>query len=377
MSNYYEILGVERNASKDEIKRAFRKKARECHPDINKAPDAEEKFKELGKAYETLMDDDKRALYDNYGEDGLKNAGFSNSGPFDYGFGSINDIFESFFGNFGGFSSSTRGNPNRPTRGSDLRVDIELEFQEAVFGVEKEIKIQHSELCPRCKGSKTEPGTTASICPTCKGHGQIQQTTRTALGHFTQITDCPDCNGTGQKITTPCKECNGTGFVEKEKVLKVKIPHGVDNGSKIRVSSEGDCGFNGGPAGDLYIVIFVKNNTEFSRDGYNIYSKVEVSMPQAVLGDEIDVNTLEGVKKLNIPAGTQSSKILTLKHHGVPVIGSSSQRGDHLIEVIVKTPTNLSEEEKKLYSKLYELSISKKQHNESLLDKVKNVLHNV
>ena len=222
MSDFYDILGVDKNASKDEIKASFRKKARELHPDVNKAADAEDKFKELGKAYETLMDDDKRATYDRYGEDGLKNAGFNTQGPFDFGFGDINDIFESFFGGgFGGFNSRS-SNPNAPQQGSDLRLDLQLEFEEAVFGVEKEIKISHLELCDECNGTGAEKGSTPKACDTCGGTGRIQQVTQTILGQFSQITTCPKCNGKGTIITNPCKKCKGKGRIDADKTLKVK-----------------------------------------------------------------------------------------------------------------------------------------------------------
>ena len=242
MANYYEILEVSRNATKEEIKSAFRKKARTLHPDVNKAPDAEEKFKELGKAYETLMDDNKRATYDRYGEDGLKDAGFDTGGPFAGGFGDLNDIFNSFFGGFGGFGFGGGPDPNAPRRGDDLRHDIEVDFKEAVFGTSKEIKFTHLELCPECGGTGAQKGTQPITCPTCHGQGQVQTVTRTPLGSISQITVCPDCHGTGQKIGTPCKACKGYGKVEKEKKIEIKIPAGVDNLSKIRVSGEGDAG---------------------------------------------------------------------------------------------------------------------------------------
>ena len=264
MTDYYEILGVTKDADKDEIKSAFRKKARQYHPDVNKAHDAEEKFKQLGKAYETLMDDDKRSVYDRYGEDGLKNAGFDNGGPFAGGFGDLNDIFNSFFGGMGGFGFSQRQvDPNAPQEGDDLRIDIELEFEEAVFGLEKQIKIDHLETCEVCKGTGAEPGSAPVKCPTCGGSGRVQQTTRTVLGHFTQITTCPDCGGKGTKIQNPCKACKGYGRIEKEKSIEIKIPAGVDNGSKMRLSGEGDAGKNGGPSGDLYVVLHVKSSDYF------------------------------------------------------------------------------------------------------------------
>jgi len=372
--DYYEILGIEKNATKDEIKSAFRKKARVYHPDINKAPDAEEKFKELGKAYETLMDDDKRALYDRYGEDGLKNAGYSTSGPFDFGFGNLNDIFESFFGNMG-FGGGY--DPNGPQDGADLRYNLELEFTEAVFGTEKDIKITHTEVCPKCNGSKAEPGSKTETCKTCGGRGKVQQTTNTILGQFTQIGECPKCHGTGKIITSPCKNCSGTGVVEVEKSIHVKIPAGVDSNAKIRLSHEGNAGINGGYAGDLYIVLYIKKNKNYKRDGYNVYTELEISVPQAVLGDIIEVEVLDGTKtSLKVPPGAESGQVLTLKGQGVPHLGKNNQRGDLHFVLKVKTPTNLSEEEKKLYTRLYELSQNKKYTNDSIFDKVKNVLGN-
>lgn len=370
MTDYYEILGVGKNAEKDEIKGAFRKKARQYHPDVNKAHDAEEKFKELGKAYETLMDEEKRSLYDRYGEDGLKNAGFNSSGPFDGGFGDLNDIFNSFFGGFG--FSQRQVDPNAPQRGDDLRTDIELEFEEAVFGVEKEVKIDHLENCEACKGTGAEPGSKPTTCPTCGGSGKVQQTTQTILGHFTQVTSCPACNGAGVKIQNPCKACKGYGRIEKEKTIELKIPAGVDNGSKMRLSQEGDAGKNGGPSGDLYVVLHVKASNYFKREGFNVFTTLEVSPAQAVMGDEITIKTLDGEKEIAVPVGTQSGSPVKLKGAGVPHLGKNSHRGDHVVFVEIKTPTHLSDEEKQLYKKLYELNTKKKYHEkESIIDKVK------
>ena len=286
MTDYYEILEVSREATKDEIKSAFRKKARTLHPDVNKAPDAEEKFKELGKAYETLMDDNKRATYDRYGEDGLKNAGFDTGGPFSGGFGDLNDIFSSFFGGMGGFGfGGGAHDPNAPVEGDDLRLDIEIDFKQAVFGCEKEIKFDHLENCPECGGTGAEKGSQPITCPTCHGTGQVKQVTRTPLGSFAQITTCPDCQGRGQKISQPCKACKGHGKIQKEKKINIKIPAGVDNMSKIRVAREGDAGTNGGPNGDLYVVLHVKPSSDFKREGNDVYSRLDISPAQAVLGD--------------------------------------------------------------------------------------------
>lgn len=373
MSDYYEILGVEKNASKDEIKSAFRRKARALHPDVNKAPDAEEKFKELGKAYETLMDDNKRATYDRYGEDGLKNAGFNTNGPFEAGFGDLNDIFNSFFGGFGGFGfGGGRPDPNAPQPGDDIRADVEISFEEAVFGVNKEIKFDHLELCPECKGTGAEKGSKPIVCPTCGGSGQVQTVARTPLGAFTQISPCPDCHGTGQKISNPCKACKGYGKIEKEKKIEIKIPAGVDNHSKIRVSGEGDAGTNGGRAGDLYVVLHVKLSEYFTRDGVDVYTKLEISPAQAALGDEIVIKTLDGEQKIQVHAGIQNGNTIKIKNAGVPILSRPSQRGDHILVVTVKIPTQMSDAERNLYKQLYELKSGKKPQ-ESLMDKVKGV----
>ena len=375
MTDYYEILGVSKTAGKDEIKAAFRKKARQYHPDVNKEPDAEEKFKMLGKAYETLMDDEKRAVYDQWGEDGLSNAGYSSRGPFDGGFGNLNDIFETFFGNFG-FSSGYERNPNAPQRGRDIRLDMELTFEEAVFGVEKEIKIDHLEHCDVCNGSGVEPGSVPKTCPTCGGSGRVQQVTNTIMGSFTQISTCPNCGGSGQKITNPCKNCNGSGSVEKEKTIKVKIPKGVDNGAKIRVAQEGDSGKNGGPSGDLYIVLFVKEHKYYKREGYDVYTELDITMPQAVLCDDLNIQSLDGDRKVSVAAGTETGKIITLKESGVPYLNNPNRRGNHYVVVKVRTPKTLSEEERKLYSRLFELSTGKEVNDESILKRFKNALHN-
>lgn len=374
MTDYYEILGVSKDASKDEIKSAFRRKARTLHPDVNKAPDAEEKFKELGKAYETLMDDNKRATYDRYGEDGLKNAGFDTNGPFAGGFGDLNDIFNSFFGGMGGFGFGGRPDPNAPVEGDDLRLDIEIDFEQAVFGCEKEIKFDHLELCQSCGGTGAEKGSKPGTCPTCHGTGQVQQVMRTPLGSIAQIVTCPDCHGAGKKISKPCKDCKGQGKIQKEKKINIKIPAGVDNMSKIRVSHEGDAGSNGGPAGDLYVVLHVKASDYFKREGNDVYSRLDITPAQAALGDEVVVKTLDGEQKITVQAGVQSGNSIKIKGAGVPYIARPSQRGDHIVVVAVKTPTKLSDEERNLYRKLYEIQNNKKASQQSsIMDKVKGV----
>ncbi len=369
--DYYEILEVEKTASKDEIKKAFRQKARQYHPDVNKAPDAEEKFKELGRAYETLMDDDKRALYDRYGEDGLKNAGYG-GGPFDFGFGDLSEVFSQFFGSgfdFGGGYSSS--NPNSPRRGSDLRLDIQIDFEQAVFGVEKEIKIDHLEKCEECGGTGVDKDAKESTCPTCGGRGQVQQSVRTPLGSFTSVTACPTCHGTGKNPRAYCKKCKGKGAVEVEKTIKIKIPKGVDNGSKIRVASEGDAGKNGGMPGDLYIVLYVKKSKDFERVNYDIFSNITINIPQAVLGDKVIIKTLEGDAEINIPSGIQTGEKLCLKGRGVPHLGSNSQRGDLYVTIKVETPKKLNSKEEDLYRKLFELAKENKE-DQGIMDKIKS-----
>lgn len=368
--DYYEVLGVSKGASKDEIKKAFRSLARKYHPDVNKEEGAEDKFKELGRAYETLMDDQKRELYDRYGEEGLKNAGY-NTNAYDFDFGDLGDIFSSFFGGgMGGFSS--RPNPNAPQRGSDLRLDIQLDFLEACFGAQKEIKFDHLEPCEICAGSGLDKDAKDTVCPTCGGHGRVQQSTRTVLGSFTSVTVCPTCHGSGKNPKAACKNCKGLGAIQKEKTLKIKIPQGVDSGSKIRLANEGDAGKNGGRSGDLYVVLHVKESKEFIRDGYDIHTSVNISVPQAVLGDKITINTIHGEKEIHIPQGIQSGERIALKDCGVPYLGSNTQKGSHYVTIIVTTPKKLSDKEEKLYRELFELSNSKKE--ESLLDKVKATL---
>ncbi|MDD3014644.1 MAG: molecular chaperone DnaJ [Candidatus Gastranaerophilales bacterium] len=367
--DYYEVLGVAKSSTSDEIKKAFRTKARELHPDVNKAPDAEEKFKELGQAYEVLMDDNKRSMYDRYGQDGLKNAGYDQSGPFEFGFGDLSEILSSFFGSgFGG--SGSRRNANSPVRGSDLRLDIEISFEEAIFGVEKDVEIEHLETCESCSGSGMEPGTTPMTCNTCGGHGQIQQTTQTILGNFSQVSTCPTCGGSGKIISTPCKNCSGQGRKETSKIINIKIPKGVENGNKLRINSEGDSGKRGGHPGDLYVVLFVKPHELFKREGVNIYLEQPITFAQAALGDEIEVDTVDGKKILKIHPGIQSNTILTIKHAGVPYINNSSKRGDQFVKINLVTPTNLSEEEKKLFQRLFEIQ-NGKTRKDSFVDKVK------
>ncbi len=370
--DYYEILGVDRNASKEDIKKAFRQKARQYHPDVNKAPDAADRFKEVGKAYETLSDDNKREIYDRYGEDGLSNAGF-NPNSFNMGDIDLSDIFSSFFGGgFGGFSSGYSDDPNRPVQGEDLRYDIELDFLEACFGLEKEIKIRHLEPCESCNSTGMDKNATDTVCPVCHGHGRIQQSKQTILGSFTSVTTCPNCRGTGKNPKAYCKVCNGVGAIEKEKKITIKIPHGVENGSKMRVANEGNCGRNKGRNGDLYIVIHTKPSKDFERSGFDIFTNLTISVPQAVLGDTIEIKTIHGTSTVSIPQGIQNGDKITLKGMGVPYLGSTSQKGNHYVTIQVAIPKKLSQNEEKLYKELF--IQSKKQEKDSILEKMKSAL---
>lgn len=372
--DYYEILGVEKNASKDDIKKAFRQKARQYHPDVNKAPDAADKFKEIGKAYETLSDDNKREIYDRYGEDGLQNAGF-NPNAFNMGDIDLSDIFSSFFGGGfgGGFSSSYERNPNAPERGEDLRMDIEIDFLEACFGVEKEIKITHLEPCEECNSTGMQKDAKETVCPTCHGSGRVQQSTRTILGSFTSVTTCPNCHGTGKNPKAFCKACHGLGAIEREKKITIKIPHGIEHGSKMRVANEGNAGRNGGRCGDLYVVIHVKPSKEFARHGFDIYSELEITTPQAVVGDNIKVKTIHGETIATIPQGIQNDDKITLKGQGVPYLGSDTQKGNHYIAIKVVIPKKLTSQEEKLYRELFVLS--KQQEKDGIINKMKQALH--
>ncbi len=349
--DFYEILGVSRSADAEELKRAYRRLARKYHPDVNKEPGAEETFKEINRAYEVLSDPQARANYDRFGEAGVSGAaGFPDFGVGDMG--GFADIFETFFGGFGtGVGTTGRRRPG-PTRGDDLRYDLKLEFREAVFGGEKEIRLNHLETCQACKGSGAKPGTRPVTCSTCNGVGQVRRSTRTPFGSFTQLTTCPTCGGTGGVIEDRCDACGGQGHIQVSKKLKITIPAGVDTGTRLRVSGEGDAGQRGGPPGDLYVYLFVEPDPEFQREGNNILSRLKISYLQAILGCRVMVSTVDGEAELTIPPGTQPGTILTLEGHGVPRVGNPVARGDHLITVEVEIPTRINHEERELLEKL-------------------------
>lgn len=353
--DYYEILGVSRDSDKEEIKRAYRRLARKYHPDVNKEDGAEERFKEINRAYEVLSEPETRARYDRFGEAGVS-SGAGAAGFQDFGdMGGFADIFESFFSGFGGAPGQTARRRSGPVRGDDLRLDLKLDFREAVFGGEREIRINHLETCTTCSGSGAKPGTRPRTCSTCSGSGQVRRATRTPFGSFTQVSVCPTCNGTGQMIEEKCESCGGNGQKQETKKLKINIPAGVDNGTRLRVSGEGDAGQRGGPAGDLYVYLFVNEDAEFQREGINILSDLKISYLQAILGSRLDVSTVDGPQELIIPAGTQPGKVLTLEGKGVPRLGNPVSRGDHLITIQVDIPTRISAEERELLEKLAKL----------------------
>ena len=351
MTDFYDLLGVSRNADSDTLKSAYRKMARQYHPDINKEAGAEDRFKEIGRAYEVLSDPQKRARYDQFGEAGVAGSG---AGMPDMGdMGGFADLFETFFSGFGGPGAATGRTQRRgPQQGDDLRYDLTVEFKQAVFGQEKEIKIPHLETCENCRGSGAKPGSGPINCNTCGGAGQVRRATRTPFGSFTQVAECPTCSGSGQIIADPCVTCAGTGVKQVRKKLRINIPAGVDTGTRLRVSGEGNAGQRGGPSGDLYVFIKVKNHPKLKRDGLTISSEINVSYLQAILGDIIEIETVDGPTRLQIPMGTQPNAILTLENKGIPKLGNPVARGNHSISVNVQLPTRFSEEEKILLEQL-------------------------
>ena len=342
-TEYYDRLGVSKDASQDEIKRAYRKMSKKYHPDINKEPGAEEKYKEVQEAYETLSDDQKRAACDQYGPDGA-NAGFGGQGGFGgfdggAGFGGFEDIFSSFFG--GGAAR----NPNAPRQGDDLQYRVNLSFEEAVFGAEKEVHYNREATCKTCSGSGAKPGTSPVTCGRCHGQGVINVDTQTPLGVMRRQVTCDVCHGTGQEIKDPCQTCHGTGHEKQSHKVSVKIPAGVETGQQIRLAGQGEAGFNGGPYGDLFVIINVNPSDKFTRDGSTIYYTLNISFVQAALGDTVEVPTVHGNVEMTIPAGTQTGKTFRLKGKGAPRLRGGSQ-GDQHVTVKIVTPTKLNDAQK-------------------------------
>ena len=346
--DYYEVLGLDRQASQEQIKKAFRRLARQYHPDVSSSPDAEARFKEINEAYEVLSDNEKRAMYDRFGHAGPQ-AGFGGFGSYgDFsGFGGFEDIFETFFGGMRAGQTARRG----PSRGADLRYDLELEFEEAVFGCQKEIVITRHETCPHCQGSGAEPGTRPIRCPQCNGTGEVRRQQQTILGSFIQVTTCPRCRGEGEIVTSPCSRCGGQKTIRVERTISVDIPAGVDDGTRVRLSGEGEAGQRGGPPGNLYVVLHVKRHPFFQRQDSHILLELDINVAQAALGDKVKVPTVDGEEELVIPAGTQTGEVLRMRGKGVPYLRRNG-RGDQLVMVHVLTPTTLTKEQRALLDEL-------------------------
>jgi len=352
--DYYEILGIKKDATKQEIKKAYRKLALKYHPDKNPSKEAEEKFKEISEAYAVLHDEEKRKLYDQYGHAGIdqqfsqedifrgadfrdifRNMGFGSSG---FGF---DDIFESFFGHRTGY-----GRRNQVRRGADLRYDVEISLEQAYSGFETTIRVPRTEKCENCNGTGAKPGTSKKTCPQCKGTGQIRQSRRTAFGMFTQVAGCNRCNGEGTIIEKPCPECGGRGTVQKTREIELKIPKGVDDGSQLRLPGQGEVGPAG--TGDLYIVIHVKRNPRFNRRGLDLHTIKRVSFPEATLGTKMEIRGIDdSINTLKIPEGTQNGEILKIRSAGMPGLNGRG-KGDLYVEIKIETPTKLSRKAKKI-----------------------------
>ncbi|PIE69778.1 MAG: molecular chaperone DnaJ [Deltaproteobacteria bacterium] len=341
-TSYYDILGVDRGASGDAVKKAYRKLAMKYHPDRNPGDaEAEARFKEGAEAYEVLSDPQKRQIYDTYGKEGLRSSGYAGPGNAEDIFSHINDIFGDLFG-FGG-GRSRRRDPNAPVPGDDLRFDIEISFMEAVHGITREVEITRRDTCWTCEGTGARPGHRPQTCPTCQGRGQVLR----SQGFFQVSSTCPHCHGSGQVITDPCADCSGDGLVDKKKTVKLRIPAGVDTGSRMRLNGEGEGGRRGGAAGDLYVIIHVQEHEFFQRDGQLIFLSFPVSMVKAALGCEVEIPTIHGTTNLKIPAGTQSGERFTLRNEGVPSL-RRGRPGDMIVEVRVQTPVKLTRQQKDL-----------------------------
>jgi len=371
--DYYETLGISRGASEEDLKKAYRRLAKQYHPDANKEQGAEARFIEINEAYETLSDPQKRAIYDRYGHAGLNgSSGAAGFGDF-AGFSSINDLFETFFAGATGTQRRTG-----TQRGADLRYDLTISFEEAVFGCQKEIELPRWEACSNCKGSGAQPGTSTTRCSSCQGTGEIRRVQQSIFGQFVNVTMCERCRGEGKVITTPCEKCRGQGRVRNNRRVVVNIPAGVDDGINVRVTGEGEVSSRGGTPGNLYVILTVKSHPFFKRQGNDILYELPISFSQAALGDEVEIPTVDGKSTmLKIPAGTQSNRSFRLKGMGVPVVHSSA-RGDEHVIVKVVTPTNLSPEQKRLLEDFARLEKEQSEQNDknifrNLFEKTKDV----
>lgn len=344
--DYYETLGVSRDASEEEVKRAFRRLALEYHPDRNKEEGAEGQFKEINEAYQVLSDSEKRGVYDQYGHAGLPGNGAGRGFEGFENFGGFGEIFDAFFGGIG-----TRTRERRRTRGRDLEMTLGLAFEEAVLGTRREINIDRIEVCVQCNGNGAEPGTSSERCGTCRGSGQVRRSQQSLFGQFVQVVACPTCDGEGRTIPHPCTQCKGVGYERKRRKLTVDIPAGVDGNSPLRLAGEGDAGSMGGQPGNLYMILNVRQHKVFQRSGSDLTFEVQVNVAQAALGDTIEVPTLEGVATLNVPAGAQSGSVLRIKGEGVPYLHKKG-KGDLLATLRVVVPRSLDADERQLFEEL-------------------------
>ncbi len=364
--DYYELLGVGRDAGKQEIKGSYRKMALKYHPDRNPDnPEAEEKFKLAAEAYSVLSDRQKRSNYDRFGHDGLSGM----QGGFDPSqFGDFADIFGDFFGFGDLFGGGSRGRRTRARRGSDLQYDLEIDFEDATFGLNTEIQFPRTESCSECSGSGAAPGSAPKTCPTCQGRGQVYY----QQGFFSVGRTCSACRGEGRMVDRPCRACNGAGHLRRQRKLKVNIPPGVDSGTRLRLSGEGEAGNHGGPPGDLYVLLRVREHPIFERDGNDLHCEVPINIAQAALGAELTVPTLQGDSDLKVPAGTQSGTRFRLRHKGVPYV-NSGRRGDLLVHIHVTVPEKLTREQRKLFDELLDiLPADNEPHEKGILEKVKD-----
>ena len=373
--DYYEVLGVPRDASAEDIKKAYRKLTRKYHPDANPGnAEAENKYREINEANEVLSDAQKRAQYDQFGYVGDMPPGGNPFGGGQFGGEEIfGDIFDNIFGGFGGFSGGRgRANPNAPRRGSDLEMSVRITLETAYRGGNREVELTRSESCEHCKGNGAEPGSKVDTCSACNGRGQVEQAVRTPFGQFAQVVPCARCAGTGKIVTNPCGECKGDGRVRKRKKLNVKIPAGVSSGTRLRMSGEGEAGVNGGPSGDLYLLIDVAADKRFERKGDDLHMSVDITVPQASLGCDIKIETFEGSESLTIPAGTQPGSVLRIKNRGMSRLRGSG-KGDLNIHIKVEVPKNLSEKSRELMVRLAEEMGVEVHKNKSVFEKVKKV----
>ncbi|KZX16703.1 chaperone protein DnaJ [Methanobrevibacter cuticularis] len=374
--DYYDVLGVEKGADKKEIKKAYRKLAMKYHPDVSEDEEGSEKFKEISEAYAVLSDEEKRSTYDQFGHAGMN--GFSNEDIF------RNVNFDDIFQGFGGFDVGNifemfgfgggRGQGG-PQRGSDIYGEVEISLEEAASGIERDINIKHDVSCPICHGSKSEPGSSPETCQTCGGTGQVKQVTNTILGQMMNVRPCRECNGEGKIITDPCKECNGKGKIKENKTINIKIPRGVESGSRLRVPGEGNVGDANGGYGDLIVLINIKQHKYFEREGANLYYEQQISFVQASLGDNIDIPTIDGEAKLKIPAGTQSGTVFRLRGQGMPLMRRES-KGNLYVTVNVVVPQKLNDQQKKLLEEFAEISGEEIQkYEKGFFDKVKEAIN--